>query len=129
MKGHVFFTMPVTFATFSSHQELYNLPTQIKIVLRRLMPRIAGKYSGDGNYLAKEQVEDESKRQCSLAAYVKDIKQDFTGQADAGIIGFKEFEGFIHRFSKGPILNNRWEEKWVGKRNCLRVKSGRTGLM
>jgi sirohydrochlorin ferrochelatase len=44
-------------------------------------------YYGEDKYLAKEQVYEVRKRLCSLAAYVKDIKQGFTGQADAGIIG------------------------------------------
>ena len=35
-------------------------------------------YYGDDKYLAKEQVEEVRKRLCSLAAYVKDIKQGFT---------------------------------------------------
>jgi REP element-mobilizing transposase RayT len=35
-------------------------------------------YYGDDKYLAKEQVDEVRKRLCSLAAYVKDIKQGFT---------------------------------------------------
>jgi hypothetical protein len=35
-------------------------------------------YYGDDKYLAKEQVSEVRKRLCSLAAYVKDIKQGFT---------------------------------------------------
>jgi REP element-mobilizing transposase RayT len=35
-------------------------------------------YYGEDKYLAKEQVDEVRKRLCSLAAYVKDIKQGFT---------------------------------------------------
>jgi hypothetical protein len=35
-------------------------------------------YYGEENYLAKDQIDEVRKRLCSLAAYVKDIKQGFT---------------------------------------------------